>query len=102
MHKEEHSSEEDDEDELALLIKNFKKFLKKVGKSSKSGISFPRTFKGKNLSAPKNFDFSNNKKRIQCRECEGFEHIQFECTNIRKKKNKALKSTWSDEESEGS
>ena len=40
MHEEEHSSEEDEEDELALLTKNFKKFLKKVGKSSKFGPSF--------------------------------------------------------------
>ena len=79
--------------------KNFKKFLKKVGKPSKSSSSFPRTAKGKNPSVPKKFDFSNNKKEIQCRECEGFRHIQFEFANTRKKKNKALKSTWSDEES---
>ena len=101
MHEEEDSSEENDEDELALLTKNFKKFLKKVGKSSKSGPSFPKMFKGKNPSAPKNFDFSNNKKMIQYRECEGFGYIQSECANTREKKNKALKSTWSDEESEG-
>ena len=41
MHKEEDSSEEDNDNELVLLTKNFKKFLKKVGKSSKSGLSFP-------------------------------------------------------------
>ena len=34
--------------------------------------------------------------------CEGFGHIKSECANTQKKKNKALKSTWSDEESEGS
>ena len=67
--------------------------MKKVGKPSKFGPSFPKTDKGKNPSAPKNFDFSNNKMRIQCRECEGFWHIQSECANTRKKKYKALKST---------
>ena len=59
-------------------------------------------FKGKNPSAPKNFNFSSNKKRIQCRDYEGFGHIQSECANTQKRKNKALKSTWSDKESKGS
>ena len=95
VYEQEDSSEEDNDDELALL----KKFLKKVGKSSKSGSSFPNTFKGKNSS--KNSKFSNNKKRIQCRKCEGFKHIQSECANTQKKKSKALKSTWNDEESDG-
>ena len=63
MYKEEDSSEEDNDDELELLTKNFKKFLKKVGKLSKSGSLFPNTFKGKNSS--KHSNFSNNKKRIQ-------------------------------------
>ena len=64
MHKEANSGEEDNEDELALLTQNFKKFLKKVGKSSKSGSSFPNTFKGKNSLTCKYFDFLNNKKII--------------------------------------
>ena len=93
MHEEEHSSEEDDEDELALLTKNSKKFLKKVGKSSKFGHSFPKKSKGKNPSAHKILIFLIIKKRIKCKECEGFGHIHFECTNTQKKKNKALKST---------
>ena len=101
VHDEEDSSEEDNEDEFALLTKNFRKFLKKVGKSFKSDLSFPNMFKGKNSSTLKNFDFPN-KKIVQCRNREGFEHIQSECVNTRKKKNKALKSTWSDEEFEGS
>ena len=69
MREEEDSSEEDNDNELALLTKNFKKFLKIVGKPSKFGFSFPNTFEGKN--STKKLDFSNNKKRIQCRECEG-------------------------------
>ena len=55
VHEEEHSIEEDDGDELALLTKNFKKFLKKVGKPFKSSPSFPRTAKGKNPYVPKKF-----------------------------------------------
>ena len=82
--------------------KKFQKIPKKSRQPSKFGLSFPKIAKCKNPSIPKNFDFSNNKKRIQCWECEGFEHMQFECANTQKKKNKALKSTWNDEESAGS
>ena len=100
VHEEKDSSEEENDDELAQRTKNFKKFLKKMGKSSKSSSSLPNTFKGKNSS--KNSNFSNNKKMIQCRECESYGHIQSECANTHKKKSKAIKSTWSDEESNGS
>ena len=41
-------------------------------------------------------------KEIQCRECDGFGHIQSECANTLKKKGKSLKTTWSDKESNGS
>ena len=41
-------------------------------------------------------------KKIQCRECEGFGHIQSECANTLKKKGKSLKTTWSDNESDNS
>ena len=100
VHEEKDYSENDNDDELALLTKNFKKFMKKIGKSCKSGSLFPNAFKGKN--SFKNSNFIDNKKRIQCMKCEGFGHVQSECVNTQKKKNKALKSTWSDEESNGS
>ena len=51
MQKEEDSVEYND-DELVLLIKNFKKLLKKVSKSSKPSSSFLNTFKGKILLKP--------------------------------------------------
>ena len=35
-------------------------------------------------------------------ESEGFGHIQSECANTLKKKGKSLKTTWSDEDSDGS
>ena len=35
-------------------------------------------------------------KGIQYRECEGFGHIQAECANVLKKKNKSMNATWSD------
>ena len=41
-------------------------------------------------------------KGVQCRECEGFGHIQAECANTAKKKGKSLNAIWSDEDYEGS
>ena len=32
---------------------------------------------------------------IQCRDCEGYDHIQAECANTLKKKSKAMNTTWS-------
>ena len=74
--------------------------MEKVDKSFKPGLSFPSAFKCKNSS--KNSNFPNNKKMIQCKEYESFRHIPSECANTRKKENKALESTWSDEESNSS
>ena len=68
----------------------------------------------KNQSSGRNNNFQKNKKTrnfgeskkqnkgIQCRECEGFGHIQSECANTLKKKGKSFNTTQSDEESEGS
>ena len=39
-------------------------------------------------------------KGIQCRECEGFGHIQAECANTLKKKNKSPNATWSGRDSD--
>ena len=41
----------------------------------------------------------NKRKGIQCKECEGYGHIQVECANTRKK-NKSYIATWGDEEFE--
>ena len=39
-------------------------------------------------------------KWIQCRECDCFGHRQTECANTLKKKNKSLKATWSNRDSD--
>ena len=86
MQEEEDFDEKNNDDELVLLTKNFKKFLKKVCKSPKFSSSFSNTFKGKNSSNTSYL--SNNKKKTQCRECEGYGHIQFEFANTHKKNSK--------------
>ena len=90
--KEKKESSDDEDDEMALLTKNFQKYIKKLG--NKKAIS--KNPKG-NFSKP----FETNKKGIQCRECEGFGHIQSECANTLKKK-KVMTATWSDQDSEQS
>ncbi|XP_012842439.1 PREDICTED: uncharacterized protein LOC105962672 [Erythranthe guttata] len=97
------STQEDEqtvEESLAILSKNFGKFLKKIGKRG----NFPSTGKTVNFQNSRrnsNQDNSEESKprRIQCRECEGFGHIQSECANTLKKKKKiSLTTVWSDEE----
>lgn len=39
---------------------------------------------------------------IQCRECEGFRHIQAECANTLKKNKKSHVVSWSDDDSDSS
>ena len=56
---------DDEEDELALLTKNFHKFLKKAGKQTKYGVSGSKVSKGKNSFKPLYF---SNKKCVQSRE----------------------------------
>ena len=60
----EESHGDDKEDEIALLTKNFHKFLKKDGEETKSGVFGSKASKGKNSFKP--LDFSN-KKGVQCR-----------------------------------
>ena len=53
-----------------------------------------------NSQGSKQTDSDKKGRGIQCRECDGYGHIQAECANtLKKKKNKAMKSTWSDDES---
>ena len=83
---------ESSDDEMALLTKNFQKYIKKLG-NKKAIFKNPKG----NFSKP----FETNKKGIQCRECEGFGHIQSECANTLKKK-KVMIATWSDQDFEQS
>ena len=88
--KEKVVSDNEDDDELALLTRNFQKFIKKVGNKK-------NTFNQKGNPSLK--PFVPNKKGIQCRECEGYGHIQSECANTLKKNKKSFTATWSDSDS---
>ncbi|XP_062104023.1 uncharacterized protein LOC133815170 [Humulus lupulus] len=107
VHKEEKklisdASEGFTDETLALLTKNYAKFLKKNYKKNFPG--------GKENGLRRNFGENNKQTQqfgdkknmgIQCRECDGFGHIQAECANTLKKK-KALAATWSDSDEEKS
>ena len=86
------NSDSECDDEIALLTKNFQKYMKKMG--NKKNIS--KGSKGNTFIKPS----VSNKKGIQCRECEGFGHIQSECANTLKKNKKSFNVTWSDDETE--
>ena len=108
------SSYDDDEDlveSIEALSKNLGRIMKRMDRRSSGGV--PQSVQGaaqntrnsnpprKNKPAESNPDSRNRRSNIQCRECEGFGHIQSECANTRKKSNKSFNSTWSDEDSDG-
>ena len=66
--------DEDDED-VALLTKNFNKFFKKMGKQSKLAPNAIKPPKGKNPF--KSNIYASKNKCAQCKECDDFGHIQF-------------------------
>ncbi|XP_062080574.1 uncharacterized protein LOC133785341 [Humulus lupulus] len=107
VHKEEKKSISDASDgftdeTLALLTKNYAKFLKRNYKKNFTGgkENVPRrNFGGNNKQTQQSGDKKN--RGIQCRECDGFRHIQAEYANTFKKK-KALVATWSDSDEEKS
>ncbi|GAA0186984.1 transmembrane signal receptor [Lithospermum erythrorhizon] len=102
-----------DEESLAetvnLLAKNFNKTLKKFNKKPFFGGSTPGTvdrridrgWKNSKFGGSSNAGTNNNQSNgIQCRECEGFGHIQVECPNYVKKQSKSYYTSLSDEETD--
>ena len=108
---------------MALMSKNFNKVLKRFNRNNNGGARnresgggstdgpTPRRNTASNVGdfntgsrnrfgTGNNFESNAKNKRIQCRECEGFGHIQAEYANTMKKKNKSLNATWSDKDSD--
>ncbi|XP_012841324.1 PREDICTED: uncharacterized protein LOC105961635 [Erythranthe guttata] len=97
------STQEDEqtvEESLALLSKNFGKFLKKIEKRGNlPSTGKPVNFQNSRRNSNQDNSEESKPRRIQCRECEGFGHIQSECANtLKKKKKMSLTTGWSDEE----
>ncbi|CAM8886958.1 unnamed protein product [Rhodiola kirilowii] len=93
------------EQQFALLSRNFGKYMKRqYNKGTDAGQTSRTRFQKEEKDYKKNRTEdsipSNKGKGIQCRECEGFGHIQAKCINTQKKKN-AYAVSWSDSDSEG-
>jgi hypothetical protein len=90
------SSNEDfyiDEDVVAMLAKNFERFMK--------NNKFKKKFSNRLRKAPHIAESEEAEKKDprgpQCFECSGFRHIRTECANLKKLKGKAFNATLSDE-----
>jgi hypothetical protein len=90
------SSNEDsniDEDAVAMLAKNFKRFMK--------NNKFKKKFSDRLRKAPHTVESEEVEKKDpkgpQCFECSGFGHIRTECANLKKLKGKAFNATLNDE-----
>jgi len=97
----------DDEEDLAQSItklsKKFNKVMKKVNRKNENSRNGNSSNFQKNKSAANNTELKTKNRGIQCRECDGYGHIQSECANtLKKKKKKSFNAIWSDEDSEGS
>jgi len=85
-------------DEIANITRNFSRFMKKVGKKPQERASGrplpqnPSSTKYSQQGEPNNPQLSkfkstnpNLNRKLQCRECEGYGHIQSECANTLKR-----------------
>ena len=97
---EQETSSESDDGEMAMLTRQFKKFLKFKRRETGNSKSFPK----KNFSQKYE---SNKKSDIVCYECKKQGHMRGECPELKKKlkkdkftskKAKAMLATWSDED----
>ena len=86
-------------EDMAILVKKFKKFFKKKQEGQSSSVD---KNKGKYFDKTKFVRKSSDKSsQKQCFECHGFGHIAIDCSNRKKNKgNKVLTVTWSDSEKE--
>ncbi|XP_061998851.1 uncharacterized protein LOC133716132 [Rosa rugosa] len=100
------TEEEDEPLDLALLTKEFKKFLR--NKSSSRNFNAPRknfvssgSSENNAKSGKGNFK-GNNYGKMKCYECGGYGHISTDCGNRKhgNSNNKYLLSTWSDDETQ--
>ncbi|MQL76440.1 hypothetical protein Taro_008828 [Colocasia esculenta] len=93
------TSTDNENDEMAMLTRQFKMFLKFKRRGSGNSKPFQ---KGTNR-----FDTSNKKSDVVCYECKKQGHMRGECPELKKKlkrdkfifkKAKAMLATWSDED----
>ena len=106
------SHDEDDEGDLneaiSLLAKRFGRTIKKYNKkpadyhsgNDKWSDSWKGRNNNKNGSSGEQSDGQNHGKGIQCRECEGYGHIQVRCPNYIRKQAKTYYATHSDGDSD--
>ncbi|XP_061998818.1 uncharacterized protein LOC133716093 [Rosa rugosa] len=102
------TEEEEETQDLALLTKEFKRFLKSKNSSRNSNAPRKNNYTGSgnhsdytNKSGKGNFK-GNHSGKPKCYECGGYGHISTECGNRKHENsnNKSLLSTWSDDESQ--
>lgn len=81
---------------VALITKNFSKMLKGYNRRNYGNHN------ARDNQRDRSSDSSHQRqKKIQCHECQGYGHIQAECANTLKKKNKSYVTTLSDSDSDG-
>ncbi|XP_024018585.1 uncharacterized protein LOC112090762 [Morus notabilis] len=98
--KDETDEDEDLSESLTFLTKKFNEMLRKFNKKGRFGENSKNKNSQKKNFNSQRFEDKKRKEGIQCRECEGFGHVQAKCANTLKKKNKAATASWSDDSDE--
>ncbi|XP_050881216.1 uncharacterized protein LOC127084755 [Lathyrus oleraceus] len=93
-------TDEDLENDVALLGRQFNKLLNKMDVRSKSNVKNISSDISKSNNAgrrTRSDEKSKEGKGVQCHECDGYGHIRAECGTYLKKQKKSLTATWSNE-----
>ena len=77
-----------DDEFMVLLTQSFNRYLKRMNKKKISQGSGKMNQFQRKKKTTNPVETKKSGKGIQCRECEGFGHIQSECANTLKKKGK--------------
>ena len=93
---------------MVLITKNFSRMLKRANKQPFKKFNNRRQSSGNSSQErssnndQKDTQQSSSRRGIQCRECDGFGHIQAECANTLKRNKKNYNASLSEDDSDDS
>ena len=99
-----HYPQHDDDEEMALLVRKFRKFMRKGAKSSaKSSGKYSRDKEVKKSFTPphERTGHAKSNRKVQCFKCKKLRHYALDCPSgdsKKDKKGKTMAATWSEDD----